>query len=295
MRSIPSFSLLRAFEAAARLSSFTLAAEELHLTQSAVSHQIRKLEDYFGRALFLRRNRRIELTVEGLRLHDSLTRVFDVIEAACREVQLAPHSQVLAVHCPPSLAVKWLGPKLGDFYRGHPGITIRLTTGATPLNLARTQDVDVAISYGMPPEVAGVVTCALGKEWCAPLCAPGLRPELGDFAQIMRESTLIESQLSPVGWEEWCRLNNLAVPSGPRPSFDRAAMAIAAAADGMGVALESVRLAERELARGELVILGEGKFKRIEREIHHVAYRVKERRVPKVAEFVAWLLSLAGN
>lgn len=293
MRSIPSFSLLRAFEAAARLSSFTLAAEELHLTQSAVSHQIRKLEDYFGRALFLRRNRRIELTAEGQRLHDSLTRVFDVMEAACREVQLAPHSQILAVHSPPSLAVKWLGPKLGDFYREHPGITIRLTTGATPLNLARTQDVDVAISYGLPPEVAGVATHALGRERCVPLCSPGLLQGRNDFVRIVRESALIESQLSPVGWEEWCRLNNLAIPLGPRPSFDRAAMAIAAAADGMGIALESVRLAERELARGELVILGEGKFRQVEREIHHVTYRVKERCVPKVSVFVAWLLSLA--
>src|SRR6202020_1944430 len=101
MRRIPNFVLLRAFEAAARLESFTLAAEELHLSQSAISHQVKELEEYFGRPLFYRRNRRVETTSEGRRLFDSLGRVFDVIEAACSEVALSPQAQVLAVHCAP--------------------------------------------------------------------------------------------------------------------------------------------------------------------------------------------------
>jgi len=106
MRKMPNYVLLRAFEAAARLESFTLAAKELHLTQSAISHQIRELEDYFGKPLFLRKNRKVEPTAEGRRLLDSLSRVFDVIEAACNEVTLAPSSQVLALHCSPSFAAK---------------------------------------------------------------------------------------------------------------------------------------------------------------------------------------------
>src|SRR3546814_14266950 len=97
MRRIPGFVLLRAFESAARLESFTLAALELHLTPSAIGHQMRKLEEYFGRALFIRRNRRVELTAEGQRLLKSLTRAFDVIEAAGGEVALAPSAQALAL------------------------------------------------------------------------------------------------------------------------------------------------------------------------------------------------------
>src|ERR1700761_2771795 len=110
MRRMPNFVLLRTFEAAARLESFTLAAQEQHLTPSAISHQVKELEEYFGRPLFLRRNRRIELTPEAVRLLESLSRVFDVVEAACSEVTLSPDAQVLVVHSAPSFAVKWLGP-----------------------------------------------------------------------------------------------------------------------------------------------------------------------------------------
>ena len=112
MRRVPNFVLLRAFEAAARLLSFALAAQELHLTPSAISHQVKELEQYFGRKLFLRHNRRVEPTPEAVRLLESLTRVFDVVEAACAEVALAPQAQVLALHCAPSFAAKWLGPRL---------------------------------------------------------------------------------------------------------------------------------------------------------------------------------------
>ena len=125
MRKIPNFVLLRAFESAARLESFTLAANELHLTQSAISHQIKELEEYFSKPLFIRRNRKVELNSEGKRLLDSLSRVFDVIEAACNEVGLAPESQVLALHCAPSFAINWLGPRLPTFVKKYPNITIR--------------------------------------------------------------------------------------------------------------------------------------------------------------------------
>jgi DNA-binding transcriptional LysR family regulator len=141
MRRIPNFVLLRAFEAAARLESFTLAASELHLTQSAISHQVKELEQYFGRPLFHRRNRRVETTSEGRRLHESLGRVFDVIEAACAEVTLDPLAQVLAVHCAPSFAVKWLGPRLPEFMQTHPNVTIRLSSDAEPISPARVKSM----------------------------------------------------------------------------------------------------------------------------------------------------------
>jgi LysR family transcriptional regulator, glycine cleavage system transcriptional activator len=294
MRRMPNFVLLRAFEAAARLESFALAAQELHLTPSAISHQVKELEQYFGRPLFLRRNRRIEPTPEAVRLLESLSRVFDVVEAACSEVVLAPDAQVLAVHCAPSLAVKWLGPKLPEFNSAHPQITIRLSTGAEPLDLTRVQEVDVEISYGSALERAGIEVVPLGDEAIVPLCSPRLLDNDTPAAKRIGELTLIDSQLSRVTWADWFAANRLEMPTAPRPSFDRAALGISAAADGMGVVLESTRLAEREIARGELVEVGGGTLAHFERETHFLSYRKNEARVEKVAAFRQWVLEQAG-
>lgn len=294
MRRIPNFVLLRAFEAAARLESFTLAAGELHLTQSAISHEVRELEDYFGRPLFIRRNRRVELTSEGRRLLESLSRVFDVIEAACNEVALSPQAEVLAVHCAPSFAAKWLGPRLREFLHSHPDVTIRLTSGAEPIDLTRVREVDVAISYGSVQGRAGIISVALGTERIVPLCSPALLKDNTPIRQKISALVLIDSQLSSATWPKWFALNELALPERPRPSFDRAALSISAAVDGTGVALESTRLAEREIARGELVELGAGIFQPLTEETHSVACRTNERQSKKVKLFRRWLFEAAG-
>ncbi|MCX5543405.1 LysR substrate-binding domain-containing protein [Paraburkholderia sp. CNPSo 3076] len=294
MRKIPNFVLLRAFEAAARLQSFALAARELHLTPSAISHQVKDLEAYFGRPLFIRRNRRIDPTPEALRLLDSLSRVFDVIESACTEVSLAPQAQVLAVYSAPSFAVKWLGPRLADFARHHPNITLRLSTGPEPLDLTRAQEIDVAISYGGALERPGVETVALGVEPLVPMCSPALLASAGSVEALMQEATLIDSPLSRVTWCDWFAANGLPLTDRPRPSFDRAALAISAAADGMGVVLESTRLAERELARGDLVEVGADRFTRFLRETHFVSCRTIDIRQSRLAAFRQWLLGQAS-
>lgn len=294
MRIIPNFSLLRAFEAAARLESFTLAADELHLTPSAISHQVRGLETHFGRALFNRRNRRVELTSEGKRLLESLSRVFDAIQAACNEVALAPQAEVLAVHSAPSFAAKWLGPKLREFTQAHPDITIRLTSGAEPRDLTREREIDVAISYGAHLDRAGMLSVALGTERIVPLCSPQLLDSQLPVQQLLPTLVLIDSQLSRVTWPKWFALNHLKLPERQRPSFDRAALAISAAVDGMGVAMESLRLAEREIARGELVEIGAGIFESLALETHFVSCRTDERQLKKVRLFREWLLKAAG-
>lgn len=294
MRKIPNFVLLRAFEAAARLESFTLAAAELHLTPSAISHQVKELEQYFGRSLFVRRNRRVELTSEGRRLQDSLARVFDVIEAACLEVALEPQSQVLVLYCPPSLAAKWLGPRLPAFMKAYPHINIRMTTGAEPMDLTRVREVDVAISYGVKLERPGLISIPLGEEMIAPLCSPRLVDTKRPLRDQIGDLVLIDSQLSGVSWASWFKLNGLKLPARPRPSFDRAALSISAAVDGVGVALESNRLAQREIERGELMVLGAGEFIPLERATHFVAYRANEKNVAKVRAFCEWLFETAG-
>jgi len=291
---MPSYVLLRAFEAAARLESFTLAAQELHLTQSAISHQIRALEDYFAKPLFLRKNRKVEPTLEGRRLLDSLSRVFDVIEAACNEVTLAPSSQVLVLHCSPSFAAKWLSPRLPEFIKNNPDITIRLTSGAEPIDLLRNQEIDIAISYQSTREGPGITSLSLGEEKIAPLWSPELIDPKMPVEELMSKLTLIESSLNHHTWEQWFEINQLKNPSSRKMSFDRAALSVSAAVDGIGAVLESVRFAERELSRGELVELGKGIFLPTNDRTHFLSYRSNAKNSQKIKLFREWICIKAG-
>jgi DNA-binding transcriptional LysR family regulator len=295
MRNLPPLARLRTFEAAARLQSFALAAQELHLTPSAISHQIRDLEQHFGRALFERRHRQVQTTQEGKRLFESLGRLFDALEATCAEVQLPTHDQVLAVHCAPSLALKWLGPRLPAFLAQHPALNIRLTTGADPVDLGVMREVDVALSYGAAQNKPGLEVFPLGDERIAPLVSPSLLAPGESTAHAIQRLVLIESQLSPVPWTDWFELNGLALPLRPRPSFDRAAMAIAAAADGLGVALESTRLAAREIERGDLVLLESPATQTIVRPVHFASVRTADQARTPVAAFLGWIEAQAAG
>lgn len=294
MRKMPNYVLLRAFEVAARLESFTLAAKELHLTQSAISHQIKELEDYFRKPLFLRKNRKVEPTAEGRRLLESLSRVFDVIEAACNEVTLAPSAQVLALHCSPSFAAKWLSPRLPEFIKANPDITIRLTSGAEPIDLLRNQEIDIAISYQFTHEGPGITSLSLGEEKIVPLCAPELIDNSIPIEELMSRLTLIESSLNLHTWERWFEVNHLKNPSTRKMSFDRAALSVSAAVDGIGAVLESVRFAERELSRGELTELGPGIFLPTFDRTHFLSFRSNTKNSQKIKCFKEWLCEKAG-
>jgi DNA-binding transcriptional LysR family regulator len=294
MRKMPNYVLLRAFEAAARLESFTLAAKELHLTQSAISHQIKELEEYFGKPLFFRKNRKVEPTSEGRRLLESLSRIFDVIEAACNEVTLAPNSQVLALHCSPSFAAKWLSPRLPEFIKANPDITIRMTSGAEPIDLLRNQEIDVAISYQFTPKGPGITSVSLGEEKIIPMCSPDLIDPTVSVEELMSKLTLIESSLNLHTWERWFEINHLKNPSSRKMSFDRAALSISAAVDGIGAVLESVRFAERELSRGELVEIGQQIFLPTTDRTHFLSYRSNTKNSQKIKLFNEWIFSKAG-
>lgn len=297
MRRIPSFQALRAFEAAARLESFLLASQELHLTPSAISHQVRGLESYFGKLLFLRQNRQLELTPEGRRLLLQLTGAFDAIENACAEFSPVTQQHGLAVHCAPSFASKWLGPRLPTFMQQHPGINLRLSASADPIDFARHDEIDLTIAYGGVPPGKGVVAEPLGIEHITALAAPALASQLEpDNPAALARLTLIESAVSPIRWQDWFALNGLQFPSGgARPSFDRGALVISAAVQGLGVALETERFAQDELAKGELVRLGKGHFRSLPREMHFLCYRSGQRDSTKIVAFRNWLLNIVAS
>jgi DNA-binding transcriptional LysR family regulator len=169
---------LRAFEAADRLGSFVRASEERYITASAVSHQVRGLEAYFGRKLFEADVRAKVLTEGGARLSAALVPAFDAIESACAEVTPRVSASTLTVHCGPSFAAKWLGPRLSGFMARHPAISIRLSSGAGSYDLLRNEPTDVAIVYGDVPIGPGMAVDDLGEEDVTALCAPSLENAL---------------------------------------------------------------------------------------------------------------------
>ncbi|MGE0797898.1 MAG: LysR substrate-binding domain-containing protein [Lautropia sp.] len=293
MRRLPNLMLLKTFEAAARLQSFAAAADELHLTPSAISHQIRELEQYFGTSLFVRRNRGVRPTFEGQRLAASLGNMFSALEASCSELAAERSYAVLSVHCPPSFGLSWLTRQLPRFAQAHPTVQLRLDTSARIVDLIADREVDVEIRYGRADRQPGVAYHALGTEDVVPLCSPDLAKRCADPFEVMKEIGLIESRWSHVTWLEWFTLNGLNGPDEApkvRHSFDRGAMAISAAAGGMGIALESKTLAQEEIRSGALVELGQGLFQPVNRPAHFLAYREHERDTPKIGQFRTWLL-----
>lgn len=288
----PSLHALRAFEAAARLGSFARASEELHLTPSAISHQVRALEQHFGKPLFTRATRQVILTPEGVRLLAALSQAFSIIHAACADLSPRPRAENLSVHCTPSFAAKWLGPRLPGFIAQNPDINIRLSSSADRVDLNRHDATDVVIAYGTAPNDPGITTQALGQEEIAALCSPAFAAaypavEPSEFERIM----LLESSFSPVHWSDWFMLNGIR-PASLRtgPVFDRGSLVVAAAAQGLGVALETLRFAHAEIEAGSLVRFGGGRFRSLEREMHFLAYRTRDRNLQKIRRFCEWII-----
>ena len=243
-------SFLRVFEAAGRTGSFRAAALVLNLTPSAVSHAIRKLEQVLGIPLFERNTRHTHLTYEGEVLMRHVSRAFDELRRGL-EVVSTRGLKLLRLHCAPSFAAQWLTPRLAEFLRKHPDIEVRLAAG-TDYTRFNADEFDADIVYG-PPRVEGLVVVPLGEETITPLCAPDLAATIATPSDLL-DHVLIQSDSKQIQWADWFAANGLIAPPPNGSRFDRSFLAIAAAGEGLGVALESTRLAERELALGRLVM-----------------------------------------
>ncbi|WP_448191099.1 transcriptional regulator GcvA [Azospirillum sp. sgz301742] len=250
-----SLKAVQAFEAAARLSSFALAAEELLVTPSAISHQIKLLEEQVGVNLFHRIHRAVVLTDAGRSYAEEITAAFGRIDAATRNIGRTEKSDILTIHSTPSFATQWLMPRLARFSALNPDIDVRLNATVAPVDLAR-EGVDLAIRYGSRLQPPGAQVLPLPTETIVPLCSPALMngPHPIRTADDLHHHTLIHSEVCLVGWRDWLRQHRkakLEITRGPR--FDRSFMAISAAVDGLGVCLESLLLVQRELETGRLV------------------------------------------
>jgi len=296
-RALP-LSALRAFEAAARTGSFRTAADDLGLTPSAVSHAIRGLEQTLGTSLFLRDGRSIRMTNEGRTLMRHVERGFGELLLGIGSVS-AHERQLLRVHSAPSFAAQWLLPRLRPLLHEVEDLAVRI---AASTDYARfvTDDFDVDIVYGMPsPDHYGVsmhqnlIILPLGTEVVTPLCAPTLAAEIRAPRDLLRQ-TLIESEVKRVRWPAWFAANGLIAPQPRGPRFDRSFLSLSAAVDELGVALESTRLAERELASGRLVQPLKDVCEDVVYTGHWLVFPRAMRYSRPLVQFVEWLAAELG-
>src|SRR5579875_436457 len=285
MSRILPLSAMYAFEAAVRGGSFRAAAEELLLTPSAISHAVRKLEAEIGAPLFVREGRRMVLTPEGEILLRFVKRGFTELRQGMAAVAVRGVS-LLRIHSAPSFAAQWLTPRLSRLREQCPGIEIRIAAG-TDYTRFVSDEFDLDIVYG-EPRLSGMMVLPLGEEIVEPLCTPELAEKIVDPASLLG-LTLIESDNKKVRWDTWFAANGLPAPPPNGPRFDRSFLAIAAAVDGLGVALESLRLAERELADGRLVRPLAKRAQAVRYVGHWLVFPPEKERLPGFVQFVKWL------
>lgn len=290
-----SLKAIQAFEAAARLSSFALAAEELFVTPSAVSHQIKQLEEQFGVRLFHRVHRAVVLTDAGRVYAEEVSASFAKIEMATRELGRTAKSDILTIHSTPSFATQWLMPRLSRFNALEPDMDVRLNASHPAVADLLMQGVDIDIRYGTKRlQPAGTMVLPFPPETIVPLCSPALAEQIRTPEDLLHH-TLIHSEVCLVSWRDWMRQHRkvqLDVSRGPR--FDRSFMAISAAVDGLGICLESLLLTERELRTGLLVApLGLAGP-----QIYGYTFNLlkSHAELPKIRSFQNWLFrELAGH
>jgi len=291
-------SALRAFESVTRTGSFRAAAADLSLTPSAVSHAIRGLERTLGAALFVRDGRSIRVTAEGETLMKYVERGFGELQLGIGSISTRG-PRVLRLHCAPSFAAQWLVPRLRRLLVEAKGLELRIAADASYTRFV-DDEFDADIVYGAPsPHLygrsghQGVEVLPLGTEVVTPLCAPELAERIRTARSLLSE-TLIESEQKKVRWTAWFAANGLLAPEPHGPRFDRSFLSLSAAADGLGVALESTRLAERELASGRLVRPLQGICQDVVYTGHWLVFPRAKRYSQSIVMFVGWLAKELG-
>ncbi len=287
MASLPPVTNLLAFEAVARRRSFAVAAAELHLTASAISHQVARLESDLGVKLFERSAHGVRLSVAGAQYLERVGGALKAIAAATDDLRQGVGNS-LYVHSAPTLASQWLMPRLRRFAEAHPDISLNLSAAHTHSDFALGQ-ADLDIRYGVP-QWGDLVVEPLFEERIVPLASPAFIRErrIKRIDQLL-EMPLIQSNVSVVQWSDWLqRYAGKRAPERFSLRFDRAQMSLDAATQGLGVALESATNAEQHLAEGRLKPVF-GLDKAIKVKAHFVVYPARHARRPPVEAFLAWI------
>lgn len=295
MSDLPPLQGLRAFEATARRASVRDAAEELRITPSAVSHRLRALETGLGVKLFHRLNRRLVLTDAGTVYLSRIAPAFDALRAATAEIAARGSADSLAITAPPSFAEIWLLPRLGRFLAAHPDIDLRIEASSRPVDFAR-EPVDASIRYGRG-DWPGLVARRLIQERLVPVCAPALLSDTVGLATPadLERHTLIHSDQRLTSWTAWLRSHGYGDVRAARSlRFSQSAHSLRAAADGLGVALESRAMAAAHLQAGTLVEPFSGLAPADDGSAYHLVTSPDRALLPTVRALDAWLAAEAA-
>ncbi|NTS75998.1 transcriptional regulator GcvA [Catenovulum sp. SM1970] len=290
MKRLPPLNALKAFEAAARHLSFTKAADELFVTQAAVSHQIKSLEEHLGLKLFMRKNRALLLTEEGQAYHLDIKDIFNHLYEATERLLARGDKGSITISLPPSFAIQWLVPRLNLFSEDHPDIDVRIkAVDADDGHLS--DDVDVAIYFG-PGSWQGLDAHKLHTEYLTPVCSPNLltSDKPLDTLDDLHHHTLLHDSNRKY-WKLWVRkfgLKGINVNHGP--IFSHSSMVLQAAVFGQGVALGHSVLARPEIEAGRLI----EPFKEvlITKNAYYLVCRESQKDLGKIAIFRDWMLAL---
>jgi len=295
---LPPLDLLVGFEAAARHLSFTKAGAELHLTQSAVSRQIKELEEQLGAALFQRRHRALTLTEAGHQMYASTAQVLATMRAATERIRAQSGRRTLAVTTTHSFAALWLIPRLAGFTRDHPGVDVRITAETRVQDLER-DGLDIALRHG-PAALAGPNAVRLFGERVFPVCSPKLlkKKPLAKPADLQHHVLLQyddpEGRHPWLHWKTWLEVERIAdLRPASTLSFSGYEQIIPAAVAGHGVALGRSPLVKDLLASGDLVAPFKSQADPARAYFAILSANAAGR--PEVRDFVEWLKSEAAR
>ncbi len=289
---LPPLTALRCFEMAARRESFTLAADELFLTPSAVSHQIKSLEAFLGNQLFLRVGRKMLLTDAGASYYAHIRSAFNEILAATRALSGPRVGATLKVNVAPHFASVWLMPRFAHFVRNHRNLELQVFTHRHPTSFSETS-IDCEIRYGHGKWL-NLCSDLLLHDELTPLCSPALA-ETGAFTkpEDVIKHTLIYSNRH-TSWDSWaanCQVEG--IERATKIHVDRSTLALDAAIAGIGIALESKLLADHAVNAGELVAPLEDHC--VSEEAYYLVYPKSHAKIERVNLFRTWLMEMLGE
>lgn len=265
---------------AAEHQSFTKAAQELNLTHGAISRSVQQLEQYFGLALFQRRNRRIYLTDKGRFFAQRVDSLLAELALTCEQMAVQNNGLHLAVSCEPSLAMRWLMPRLGHFNEEFTDIDVHLSTAGGPVDLA-AQNLHLAIRRSDFQSPADYWVTPLGRERIGLVCHPSY------WADKRHQSmTLLHTRTRPSAWSDWLSLSAQSIESAKEQYFDHFYFSLQAAVAGLGLAIGPQHLVADDISNGHLL----APFGFVETTTEYIALSLKNpQRDTALNDFVSWL------
>jgi len=294
MRRLPPLNALRVFDAAARHGSFNRASEELCVTPSAVSHQLKSLEEFLGVELFKREKRTISLTPAGERYLPSVQMALDEVEFATRKLITSPNSNVVNLSVAPAFLTRWLVPRIASFQTRHPEIELRIESSIDYIDFENS-DTDMAVYYGKG-HWTGIESHLMRNIFLTPVVSPQLLNEKGGIRKPadLANFTLINVTGRNHEWSKILQKLGVSISSVAHTiSFSSTSLAVSAAAEGIGVALADTALLQRETENGRLVAPLD-----VSLDSHNAFYLVyKENRsiTPAMESFREWILEEMGT